>query len=98
MSEEMPDKVRWLCLLSGHGETYLTREDAGQIGGWIKSLLAENTRLTNAFKAAKAFIESHAADPDITAEMVDKFSKYLEAEDALDFDSTRHDNGIVDYD
>ena len=30
-----------------------------------------------AFEAAKAFIDSHVADPDITDEMMDKYSKYL---------------------
>jgi hypothetical protein len=29
-----------------------------------------------AFEAAKAFIDSHAADPDLTAEMIDKYAHY----------------------
>jgi len=32
-----------------------------------------------AFEAAKAFIDVHAGDPDITSEMVDKYAKYQEA-------------------
>ena len=32
-----------------------------------------------AFEAAKAFIDSHAADPDITSEMVEKYAAYQEA-------------------
>lgn len=32
-----------------------------------------------AFEAAKAFIDSHVADPDITSEMVEKYSKYQNA-------------------
>ena len=37
----------------------------------------------SAFEAAKAFIESHAADPDLTAEMCDKYKDYQMALKAL---------------
>jgi len=47
--------------------------------------------LLEAFETAKAFIDSHAADPDLTDEMV---GKYLEYQDAL----KRLIEGILDAD
>ena len=48
------------------------------------ALAESHARLLEALKAAMAFIDSHAADPDITFEMVEKYaalqdSKPLEA-------------------
>lgn len=43
------------------------------------NLYQKAMKLETAFKAAKAFIESHAADPDLTAEMVEKYAAYQEA-------------------
>jgi hypothetical protein len=37
-----------------------------------------------AFEAAKAFIDSHVADPDISSEMCDRYAEYLEAIKRLD--------------
>jgi hypothetical protein len=40
-------------------------------------------KIKRALAAAVAFIESHAADPDITSGMLEKYKLYLEAMQAL---------------
>ena len=45
----------------------------------IDELTAERDKLKSALDAAIAFIDCHAADPDITAEMRIKYAKYQEA-------------------
>ena len=49
MIEPLPDKERWLALLMG--EVYLTKEDAGQVGDWIRSLVAVEM-------SARAFLDN----------------------------------------
>lgn len=44
-------------------------------------LIVNSPKLLSALEAAVAFIDSHVADPDITAEMREAYSRYLE-EDA----------------
>lgn len=42
---------------------------------WLMDeFIREAEKLDTAFKAAKAFIESHADDPDLTDEMVEKYA------------------------
>lgn len=46
--------------------------------------LSDFNLLLSAYGAAKRFIEVHAADPDITAEMVEAYSDFNAAKDAVD--------------
>lgn len=52
-------------------------EASGRTSGYVE-------KLDKAFKAAKAFIECHAADHDLTPEMVEKYAEYKEATKDLD--------------
>lgn len=42
-------------------------------------IMDQKNALRSAFMAAKAFIDSHVADPDLTAEMVETYAAYQEA-------------------
>lgn len=44
MAEQIPDKDRWLALLS-YNEVWRTKEDANGIADWICSQSAENKKL-----------------------------------------------------
>jgi hypothetical protein len=57
-----------------------TPSEAAQL---LRETTEETNRYRKAFYAAKAFIESHAADPDITAEMTEKYKEYQEASKGL---------------
>ena len=57
-----------------------TPEEAAKL---IEDMAAETERYRKAFCAARAFIRSHAADPDITEEMVEKYAEYQEAAKGL---------------
>jgi len=47
---------------------------------WLMDeFIREAEKLDAAFKAAKAFIDCHAADPDITKEMIKKYAEYQKA-------------------
>ena len=47
----LPDKERWLALLQPMGAVYLSGKDAGQIGDWIRSLVAVEV-------SARAFMDN----------------------------------------
>lgn len=52
---------------------------------WLMDeFIREAEKLDAAFKAAKAFIDSHVADPDLTNEMIEKYAAYEEAIKVLD--------------
>ena len=53
-----------------------TQED---LTGLIKNMAAETEKYRDAFYAAKAFIDSHAGDQDLTPEMCEKYALYLVA-------------------
>jgi hypothetical protein len=57
-----------------------TKEEAAQL---LREMTEETNRYRKAFYAAKAFIDSHAADPELTAEMVEKYAEYQEASNGL---------------
>ena len=50
-----------------------TQEELAEL---IKNMSAETEKYRTAFYAAKAFIDSHAADPDLTPEMCEKYDLY----------------------
>lgn len=50
----------------------------------IESNLAIQNAFALAYGAAKSFIESHVADPEITAEMSDKYQAYQEEKERLE--------------
>lgn len=47
-------------------------------------LMMHYRKTRDAFEAARAFIDSHVADPDLTDEMVERFTEYREAVSALE--------------
>lgn len=49
----------------------------------LREMTAETARYRDAFHAAKAFIDSHAADPDLTSEMVKRYEEYNDARKGL---------------
>lgn len=52
---------------------------------WLMDeFIREAEKLDAAFKAARDFIGSHAADPDLTTEMIEKYAAYQDAVKDLD--------------
>lgn len=47
--------------------------------GQLTKELEELNGIRNAFNAAKKFIDSHAADPDLTSEMTENYCNYMKA-------------------
>lgn len=57
-----------------------TPEEAAKL---IEDMAAETEQYRKAFYAARAFIRCHAANPDLTNEMVEKYAEYQEASKGL---------------
>lgn len=74
--------IYWMGQLGGGSDIHdlavakATPEEMAQL---LRDMTAECSRYREAFYAAKAFIESHAADPDLTSEMVERYAEYQEA-------------------
>lgn len=49
----------------------------------LDDMSEETKKYRSAFYAAKGFIDVHAADPDITPEMVEAYDKYDKAKEGL---------------
>jgi hypothetical protein len=58
-------------------KTLIEKSTPDELAELIKNMSAESEKYRNAFLAAKAFIDSHAADPDITQEMCEKYDLYI---------------------
>ena len=57
-----------------------TPEEAAKL---VQDMAEETEKYRKAFETARAFIECHVADPDITDEMIEKYSAYNEAKASL---------------
>ena len=60
-------------------EGIISKSTPQELAELIEGMSKEITMYREAFYAAKAFIDSHVADPDITEEMIRAHHKYLEA-------------------
>ncbi len=57
-------------------ETVVAKSSVKELEELISNMAAETEKYRNAFYAAKAFIDCHVADPDITIEMQQKYDLY----------------------
>jgi hypothetical protein len=57
-------------------KTVIEKSTPDELAELIKNMATETDKYRTAFYAAKAFIDSHVADPDLTPEMVEKYDLY----------------------
>lgn len=60
-------------------ELAISKSTPEEITQLVRDLTEESNKYREAFYKAKAFIDSHAADPDITSEMVELYAEYQDA-------------------
>jgi hypothetical protein len=58
-------------------EILIEKSTNKELAELIKNMSAETEKYRTAFYAAKGFIDSHAADPDLTPEMCKKYDLYI---------------------
>lgn len=82
---KMERQSKWLMLI-GKGLAYenVTKAKTTSAGRSLMEISPKVKDIENAFLAAKAFIDCHSADPDITQEMRDKYSEYQRLLDKLE--------------
>ena len=64
-------------------EVLIEKSTPQELAELIKNMAAESDQYRSAFYAAKTFIDSHAADPDITPEMGKAYDLYIVASRGL---------------
>jgi hypothetical protein len=57
-------------------QTVIDKSSPKELADLIRDMAAETEKYRIAFCAAKAFIDSHAGDPDQTSEMCEKYDLY----------------------
>ena len=73
-------------------ETIIRKSTPDELAELIKNMSAETEIYKKAFYAAKAFIDSHVADPDITPEMRETHDLYVSALRATQYGYLRANN------